>query len=238
MADAAVLFDVDGTLLDSNLQHAEAWRRVLAAHGHDAPMERVRFLIGMGGDHFVQALLGEHVEREEGDALRSERTREYLRIARERPPRTFAGVVELLEALRRRRVRTIVATAALPEEFAAAQRGAGIDLEARVDAVLTGGDVRNAKPAPDVVLRAVEKAGLPADRCIMVGDTPWDAQAARRAGVVSVGVLCGRLHDAESIRAQGAARVYADIGELRENLDDWLGLADPSAEARPPAPAA
>lgn len=205
----AVLFDVDGTLIDSNDQHARAWVAALAAAGHDVAFERVRPLIGMGGDKVLPALVpGLEEDSPEGKAIGEARKR----IFRERELATIPptrGARALLEAVRARGARVVVATSAKAEELdALLARG---DLGPLVDVAATGDDAEDSKPDPDIIGAALNKARVAAANALMVGDTQYDVEAAHKAGVTCVAVLCGG-NDPATLRSADA--VYADPAEL------------------------
>ena len=210
----AVLFDVDGTLIDSNDQHARAWDAALAKHGHDVPFELVRPLIGMGGDKVLPELVpGLEEDSPEGKAIGEDRKR----IFKERELATIPptrGARELLEAVRARGGRVVVATSAKKSELdGLLARG---DLDPLVDVAATGDDAQDSKPDPDIIGAALKKAGVAAGDAVMVGDTQYDVEAAHRAGVPCVALLCGGN---EPSTLRDADAVYADPAELVGALD-------------------
>jgi HAD superfamily hydrolase (TIGR01509 family) len=210
----AVLFDVDGTLIDSNDQHARAWVAALAEHGHEVPFERVRPLIGMGGDKVLPELVpGLEEDSPEGKAIGEARKR----IFKERELGTIPptrGARELLEAVRARGARIVVATSAKESELdSLLARG---DLGPLVDVAATGDDAQDSKPDPDIIGAALKKAGIAPADAVMVGDTQYDVEAAHRAGVPCVALLCGGNH---RTTLQDADAVYADPAELIGALD-------------------
>lgn len=174
----AVILDVDGTLIDSNDAHARAFAEVLGL-----PFERVRPLIGMGSDKLLPALIGRYDE-----ALAQRKTELFMERFLPRL-RAFPRVPDLLEKFKEDGLRMVVASSAGKDELDALLRVAGAQdyLEAQTDA----DDAEASKPDPDIVQAAVRKLGLPPPRCLMVGDTPYDAQAAARARVAFIGLLCG-----------------------------------------------
>jgi HAD superfamily hydrolase (TIGR01509 family) len=230
-----IVFDLDGTLLDTNEAHAESWVRSFAKHGFRVPADRVRPEMGKGGDNLVPALLGEAAEASDGERLRATTREEYLRIAGERRFRVFDGVDELLAELSRRGLRLALATSSSDSDLDATFTSAGVDLRPRFDAVVSKSDVESSKPAPDVVLAAVRKLGLSPGQCAMVGDTPYDALSAKRAGVVTLGLLSGGMHDERQLRSAGARRVWRDPAHLLAELDAALELASPGPARREPA---
>ena len=234
MALDAVIFDLDGTLLDTNEAHAQSWVRSFERHGYKMFADRVRPEMGKGGDNLVPSVLGEDAEARDGKRLRDGTREEYLRIARERRFRVFDGVEALLDALKARGLRLALATSSSDADLDATFASAGVDLRPRFDAVVTKSDVESSKPAPDVVLAAVRKLGLSPAQCAMVGDTPYDALSAKRAGVVTLGVLSGGMHDERQLRAAGARRVWRDPAHLLAELDEALAVASPGPSRREP----
>jgi len=211
MADAAAILDIDGTLVDSNYHHAIAWYRAFRDHGHTLPVWKVHRHIGMGGDHMVAALCGEVIEREEGDDIRAAETEHYMALIDQVQP--LDGARDLIVDLKDRGRPVVLASSAKPEE---------VDhylelLDARdlADAWTTSGDVERTKPNPDLVLAALEK--LDGDLAIMVGDSTFDCEAARAAGVDTLAVLTGGF-SAQELFDAGALSVFGSIVELRERL--------------------
>ncbi len=210
----AVLFDVDGTLIDSNDQHARAWVAALAEHGHEVPFERVRPLIGMGGDKVLPELVpGLEEDSPEGKAIGESRKRIFKERELDTIPPT-RGARALLEAVRAQGVRVVVATSAKKSELdGLLARG---DLGPLVDVAATGDDATDSKPDPDIVGAALKKGGITASDAVMVGDTQYDIEAAHRAGVECVALRCGG-NDPATLREADA--VYADPSELIAGLD-------------------
>jgi len=211
MADASAILDIDGTLVDSNYHHAIAWYRAFRDHGHTLPVWKVHRHIGMGGDHMVAALCGEVIEREEGDDIRAAETEHYVALIDQVQP--LDGARDLIVDLKDRGRPVVLASSAKPEE---------VDhylelLDARdlADAWTTSGDVERTKPNPDLVLAALEK--LDGDLAIMVGDSTFDCEAARAAGVDTLAVLTGGF-SAQELFDAGALSVFGSIVELRERL--------------------
>jgi HAD superfamily hydrolase (TIGR01549 family) len=211
MPDAAAILDVDGTLVDSNYQHALAWYRAFRDHGHILPVWQVHRHIGMGGDHIVSALLGEVIEREEGDAIRAGEKEHYMELIDEVQP--LPGARDLVVDLKERGRSVVLASSAKPDEV-----DHYLDLlDARdlADAWTTAGDVQRTKPDPDLVLAAMQK--LDSDLAIMVGDSTFDCKAARAAGIETLAVLTGGF-SAQELFDAGALSVFDSIEELRERL--------------------
>ena len=210
----AVLLDVDGTLVDSNDAHAEAWSDVLREAGHDIGSERVRPLIGMGGDKILPELIGVDSESEEGKRLSARRTEVFLH---EYLPAIlpFAHARDLLERMRDDGYRLVIATSALDEELRGLMKV--VDAEWLIDEKTSSSDAENSKPDSDIIHAALEKAGAPARACLMLGDTPYDVAAATKAGVRIVALRCGGWSDDE---LRGAIAVYEDPSELYEKYDE------------------
>jgi len=210
MPPAAIL-DIDGTLVDTNYQHAMAWFRALREHGELRPLWRIHRAIGMGGDHLVAALCGDEVEEHKGEDIRAAEKERYGELIGEVQP--FAGARDLITELKDRGHAVVLASSAKSDE---------VDhylelLEARelVDAWTDSSDVEATKPKPDLVHAAMDKAGD--GSAVMIGDSTWDGEAARRAGIETVAVLTGGFSEAE-LREAGAAEVFQSIEELRERV--------------------
>ena len=212
MPPAAIL-DIDGTLVDTNFQHALAWYRAFHQHEIVLPVWRIHRHIGMGGDHLVKALCGERTEEEKGDDIRAAEKVLYAELIGEVEP--LADARELIEDLKQRGHAVVLASSAKEEEV-----DHYLDLlDARdlADGWTTSADVEATKPEPDLVQAAIDRAG--GGEAVMVGDSTWDCEAAKRAGIETVAVLTGGFSEAE-LRDAGAVAVYQSIGELRESLDD------------------
>jgi HAD superfamily hydrolase (TIGR01509 family) len=211
MPAAAAILDIDGTLVDTNYQHAIAWFRAFRSHGIVLPIWRIHRHIGMGGDQLVPALAGETVESERGDEIRAAEKDLYAELIDEVEP--MEGARELIEDLKRNGNAVVLASSAKREEV-----DHYLDLLAArklADGWTTSADVKATKPHPDLVLAALEK--VEAERAVLIGDTTWDAKAARSAGIESIGVLTGGF-SADELRAAGAAAVFESVQELRERL--------------------
>ncbi|MDB5069427.1 MAG: hydrolase, haloacid dehalogenase-like family [Candidatus Eremiobacteraeota bacterium] len=210
----AVLFDVDGTLIDSNDQHARAWVAALAEAGYTVPFERVRPLIGMGGDKVLPELVpGLTEDSDEGKAIAKSRVRWFMEHELQTIPPT-RGARELLEAVRKRGAQVVVATSAKKEELdSLLARG---NLGPLIDMATTSDDAEESKPDPDIIGAALKKAGVRADEAVMVGDTQYDIEAAHKAGVACVALVCGG-NPPDTLREADA--IYADPAELIGALD-------------------
>jgi HAD superfamily hydrolase (TIGR01509 family) len=226
MALDAVLFDVDGTLVDTNPAHVEAWRRAFESFGYTIAADRIAIEVGQGGDRLVPSVLGPSTAARQGVALRHAAGAEFVTLSRERHFPVFPGVAELFAALRDRGLRTALATSSTPTQLAGLLHSSGLSHTTLVDAVVTCDDVRATKPAPDTVTAAVTKLGLSPAQCAYVGDTPYDAQAARAAGVVALGLLTGGYTEA-ALLAAGTRHVWRDPAALLADIDLALHVASP-----------
>lgn len=207
----AIIFDVDGTLVDSVDLHARAWREALAHFGIEVPYEEVRAQIGKGADQLIPALVPEDRLAEVAGPLEAFRGRLY-RDAYLPQVVAFPAVRQLVARLRRDGKRIALASSAKQDELAHYARAAAI--EGLYDAATTADDADRTKPYPDVFEAALEKLGTPApEGCRVVGDTPYDATAAVRAGVTPVGVLCGGFPP-ELLRRAGCAVLHRDPAAL------------------------
>jgi HAD superfamily hydrolase (TIGR01509 family) len=227
MALSAVIFDVDGTLIDTNQAHVEAWVNALKKHCYEVSPDRIAVEIGKGGDKLVPSILGEEIERRDGESLRRGHTSEYTRIAESTRLEVFPGVEPLLADLRRRGLKLALATSSKPGELRSTQRSAGVDWSEQFDVVATGEDASESKPAPDILQAAIKKLKINPARCLMVGDTPYDADTSRDAGAVCFGVTCGGMNDAKSLRGAGMRMVYRDPADIAAHLDEALRIASP-----------
>jgi len=209
----AAILDVDGTLVDTNYHHALAWYRAFRRNGIVLPVWRLHRHVGMGGDQFVGAVAGDEVEERKGDDIRAAERELYSKLIDEVEP--FEGARELLSELKERGHVVVLASSAKEEEL-----DHYLDLlDAREPAHdwTTSADVEATKPHPDLVLAAMQKAG--GGEAVMIGDTPWDCEAAERAGVVTIAVLTGGFAE-EELRDAGAVAVFESIADLRARLDD------------------
>ena len=211
----AALFDVDGTLVDTNDLHAAAWQQAFGRFGRDVGFDTVRFQIGKGGDNLIPALFPDmsESEREEIEAWRSDLfKRDYLPRAQ-----PFPGVRMLFERLHADAIRIVLASSSGADEvdFHVGLIGAA-DL---IAATTSKDDVESSKPCPDIFETAMAKAGPYArHEMIVVGDTPWDAKAAGKAGLGAIGFRCGGFSD-EALRAAGMSALFDGPADLLRRYD-------------------
>ncbi|PWI42888.1 HAD family hydrolase [Streptomyces sp. ICBB 8177] len=222
-ASRAVLFDVDGTLMDTVHLHTVAWWEALRQNGHTVPMAAIHRAIGMGSDHLLEHLLGSGRDTSRDDDISGAHGVLYAQYWSRLAP--LDGASDLLRACSDRGWTVVLASSAKPAEFQVMRDA--LDADDVIDAVTKSDDVEASKPAPDLVERALERAGVPGRHAVFVGDAVWDAQAAGRAGVRSVGVLSGGFPRQDLLDA-GAEEVYDGPRDLLAHLDDSL-LGKPSA---------
>jgi HAD superfamily hydrolase (TIGR01549 family) len=223
-----IIFDIDGTLVDTNPTHVEAWWRAFRSLGYDVPVNRIEVEIGKGGDQLVPAVLGDEAEQRHGEALRKVQKQEFLKLAAGRHFRVFPCVPELMMSLRDRSIRTALATSSDEKHLQATSESAGIDLSTLADTLVTSDEAESSKPAPDLVIAACEKLSLEPGECAMVGDTIYDAEAAQGAGVVFLGVESGGTAP-DTLMAAGAVGVWRDTAHLYSELDHVLERATMAA---------
>jgi HAD superfamily hydrolase (TIGR01509 family) len=205
---SGVLFDVDGTLADTNYLHTLAWSRAIEDVGEWAPMNAIHRLVGMGGEQLIDDLFGRQLP-----GVSDARVRRYRELIHE--ARAFPEAAATLSSLHRLGVRVVLATSAPGEELAAMRQL--LDADAWIDAATSADDVEGAKPAPDVFLAALRAGDVDPARALVVGDSVWDVQAARAAGLACVGVETGGF-SAHELREAGAIAVHRDVAELHAQL--------------------
>lgn len=212
------IFDVDGTLLDSVDLHTEAWRQAFEHFGKTILSSDIRAQIGKGGDHLMPVFLTPEELNEFGDELEKHRgdlwKRKFIGCVMPLP-----GARELLEGVRSRGLQVALASSSKKAELDIYKQLLRIDH--LLDADTSGDDVENSKPDPDIFEGALKRLGLSGKDAIAVGDTPWDALSARRAGMDAIGVLCGGFPES-GLREAGCVAVYQGPGELLANIEEWV----------------
>lgn len=208
------MFDIDGTLVDSNYLHVHAWVRAFHDVGIAADAWRIHRSIGMDGSTLVDTLSGDADDdaKERLKDLHSDYYKELAPLLRVLP-----GGQEILERVASMDLQVVFATSA-PEDELSILRGL-LDRDSLVSVVTSDTDVDTAKPDPDIIAIALDRAGVTTDRAVFVGDSVWDAKACKRASVPSIGVLCGGTSREELIDA-GAEEVFEDARELLDRIDD------------------
>ena len=223
----AVLLDIDGTLVDSNGAHAAAWSEAFATRGRHHSPEAIRPLIGKGGDKLLRELASLDHESGEGKTISDARAEIFRNryLPTLKPTRGAAAFVEwLLES----RLTVVVATSAKEEEVKALLAICGA--QALVKDASTADDAERSKPDPDILIAALETSGSSPDRAVMIGDTPYDIEAADRAGLATIAFRCGGWDDGS---LQGAIAIYDDPKELLGRIDQSPFYAPPSSEPLP-----
>jgi HAD superfamily hydrolase (TIGR01549 family) len=203
-----VIFDIDGTLVDSNDAHAKSWVDTFAEAGYDVPFDVVRPLIGMGGDKLLPITIGINNDSEEGQKLSKRRAQNFRDryLPRLRP---FPGARELVSRIRSDGLKAIVATSAKDEELKALLKAARVDdlMEERA----TASDAEHSKPDPDIVQAAIDESGIVPSHLVMIGDTPYDVEAAAKASVRCIGFRSGGWTDDA---LAGAVEIYDGPADL------------------------
>jgi HAD superfamily hydrolase (TIGR01509 family) len=214
----AIIFDIDGTILDSVDLHAKAWQEAFEHFGYSFPFDSMRSQIGKGGDQLLPVFLSEQDQKSKGDEIKAYRGDLFKKkfLTQVKP---FPGVRDLFLKIRFNGQQSALASSAKGDELKVFARIAGI--EDLIDTSSSSADAQKSKPHPDIFESALTKLGDSIDRSsvVVVGDSPHDAEAARRAGLRIVGVLCGGFAEGD-LRAAGAEAVYAGPEELLRRYDE------------------
>lgn len=213
--DRAAVFDVDGTLVDTNHLHVTTWWEAFRQAGHQVPMHAIHRSVGLGSTDLIAHLLGDDRDKDQDAALSDAHSTLYAQYFDRLPALEDAG--RLLRHLHKGGWTVVLATSASGAELGALRRA--IDADDAIAATASADDVEAGKPAPEPVQHALELAGVPAERAVFVGDTVWDMRAGSRAGVRCVGVLCGGIPRADLEQA-GAQAVYDGPAHLLASLAD------------------
>ena len=217
MKRQAAIFDIDGTLLDSVDFHANAWQRVFLNHGRDIPFEQIRSQIGKGGDQLLPVFFSEEEIEKSGKAMEDERGKifkaEYLPKVK-----PFPGVKLLFERLRGDGYKIALASSATKKECE--HYAKLLEIDDLIDIGTSTDDAEKSKPHPDIFQAAVAKlSGVPTGTCLVIGDTPYDAEAAAKIGIKTIGVLCGGFPEAD-LRRAGAEAIFRDPEDLLARYDE------------------
>lgn len=208
-----VILDVDGTLVDSNDAHARSWVEAMAENGYHVPYEKVRPLIGMGGDKVLPATIGIQKDSPQGKKI-SQRRAEIFKERYLPAVQAFPQARELLQRMRASGLKLAVASSAQPDELKALLRIVGAsDL---IEEESSSKDAQSSKPDPDIVHVTLQRIGFPADQVIMLGDTPYDIEAAQKVGVGTIALRSGGWSDDE---LRGALAIYNDTADLLAHYD-------------------
>jgi HAD superfamily hydrolase (TIGR01509 family) len=216
----AALFDVDGTLVDSNYLHAVAWWEAFSQGGREIQVAQIHRTIGMGADQMLDALLPQDRDRANDNDIRAAHRVLYATYRCRIKP--FAGAADLLRACQDAGLQVILASSADPPELAMLK--AALDADEAISQTVSASDVNQTKPAPELVQVALDKAGVTASQAIFVGDAIWDVQACQRAGVPCIGLCSGGTSSADLLAA-GAIAVFADPADLLSSTGGELSLA-------------
>jgi HAD superfamily hydrolase (TIGR01549 family) len=211
----AAILDVDGTLVDASYHHALAWYRAFREHEIVLPVWRLHRHVGIGGDKYVAAVAGDDVEERLGDELRDRWEELFDDLIEEVAP--LEGAHDLIAALKEQGRTVVLASSSIErhlDHFLDL-----VDARELLDGWTTKDDVEATKPEPDLVQAALEKAGT--KEATMLGDTPWDVEAARKAGLETVCLVTGGFSEQE-LREAGAVAVFESLAEVRERLDEWF----------------
>jgi HAD superfamily hydrolase (TIGR01509 family) len=212
--DRAALFDMDGTLVDTNYLHAVSWWEAFRQAGQIVSMADIHRCIGMGSDQLLDRLLGEGRDRSGDEHISGAHKALYGAYGPALAP--LDGAADLLRAVAARGFRIVLATSADSKELAVMR--AALDADDVIADATNKDDVSASKPAPDLVTQALERAGVPADRAVFVGDTVWDVEAAGKAGVPCVALLSGGI-PRSALEEAGAVSVHRDPRDLLSSLD-------------------
>ena len=212
---ALAILDIDGTLVDTNYHHAVAWYRAFRQNGVILPLWRIHRHMGMGGDQLVASLTDDETEAEKGDDIRAAEKALYLAFIEEVEP--FDGSRELIEDLKGRGHTVVLASSAKQDEVD--HYLDQLDARELADGWTTSADVESTKPVPALVEAALEKAGAGSDDAVLIGDTTWDIEAAKRAGVRTIAVRTGGF-GRDELEEAGAIAVFDSVDELRGKLGD------------------
>ncbi|MCU1405007.1 MAG: family hydrolase [Glaciihabitans sp.] len=209
----AVLFDIDGTLVDSNFLHIDAWSQAFADVGLNVPSWQIQRAIGADSSELLDRLIGDASE-ETKDRAKKQHTKHYKKLVSRLA--VLDQAKELVAAVAARGVRVVLATSAPEEELKELLKV--LDIDDDTYAVTSAEDVEKAKPEPDIIAVALEKGGVEAGSAFMVGDSTWDITAAKRAGVPAIALLSGGTGETD-LRDAGAVAVYKSVAELLADLD-------------------
>lgn len=211
---SGVILDVDGTLIDSNDAHATAWVEAMAENGHNVPFDTVRPLIGMGGDKVLPETIGVQKESDEGKRI-SQRRKEIFKERFLPHLRAFPKAKDLLEEMRKRGLKLTVASSADKDELQPMLKLVGA--EDLIEAETSSKDAKQSKPDPDVMEVTLQKAGLPPDEMLMIGDTAYDIEAAKKVQVGTIAFRSGGWSDPD---LKGAIAIYDGPEDLLKHYDE------------------
>ncbi|WP_041832676.1 HAD family hydrolase [Actinoplanes sp. N902-109] len=213
-AKRGVLFDVDGTLVDTTYLHAVAWWEALRQNGHDVPMAKIHRGIGMGSDKLIEHLLGDDRDADKDDQLST--AHDILYGAWWERLRPLPGAADLLRAIAGHGLAVVLASSAKSEELTQLRRV--VDADDVIAAATSSSDAEQSKPEPDILQAALDQSGVDPQHSIFVGDAVWDVKAAAKLDIPCIGLTCGGTSAAE-LRDAGAVETYEDPADLLAHLD-------------------
>ncbi|CAN5782624.1 HAD family hydrolase [soil metagenome] len=212
----AVVLDIDGTLMDTNYLHVEAWARAFEELGHRASRVRIHPKIGKGSGLLISEFIDDDSTAEKAAELHTEYYSELQRYGYPLP-----GAKELIDSLHDLGYQVWLATSADPEELDHSLEA--LEADGKLSGIVNSSDVEESKPAPDIFGLALEQAGVGAQEAVAVGDAIWDVESAKAAGMRAVAVLTGGAFSKEALKEAGAIGVYEDCAELLESgFPDWV----------------
>ncbi len=212
----AVILDVDGTLVNSNDAHAQAWIDAMADQGYQVPFEKVRPLIGMGADKVLPEVLGIEKESDEGKKI-SQRRKEILKTRYLSTIKSFPGARDLIQQMHDRGLKLIIATSADPDELEQTLKIVGPQVQDLMEKQTSSKDVKQSKPDPEIMEVVLKQSGFAPDEMIMVGDTPYDIEAAAKVGIKAIAFRSGGWNNEDLAQA---IAVYADTADLLAHYDE------------------
>jgi HAD superfamily hydrolase (TIGR01549 family) len=211
---AGVLFDVDGTLVDTTYVHTVCWAEALRGSGHVVTMSEIHHAIGMGSSELLDHVLGEERDTDDEEEMVASHLALYRQYWGRLSP--LPGAVDLLEACAGRGLQVVLASSASQDELAALR--SALDADDAVSVATSSSDADAGKPRPDILRAALDQSGLRAEHVVFVGDSVWDGAAAARADIAFLAVTCGGTSAAQ-LRAAGALEVWRDPADLLEGID-------------------
>jgi phosphoglycolate phosphatase-like HAD superfamily hydrolase len=208
---AGVILDIDGTLVLSNDAHARAWVEAFATFGYNLEFDRVRPLIGMGGDRIIPKFLPGFSDKEGEGKKIADRRKELIidRFSVHLAP--AKGSRDLIIKMQQKGLRLLIASSATSQELSVLLKAARVDDLLSQDEATTSSDAESSKPEPDLVEVALDKLGMQADRVVMLGDSPYDIEAAKKVGVGTIALRCGGFSDSQ---LKDAIAIYNDPADL------------------------
>ncbi len=219
LSPTTLLLDVDGTLIESNMQHAESWYEAFSEAGHQVEFEKIRLSIGKGGDQILPSLVHLSPESPEAEAI-SQRRGEIFRSKFLHQLRPHTRAAELLKTVANKGYQMVIATSSEAGDLQAMLRQAGLD--GIIDECTTASDSKKSKPHPDIIIAALRKADCRADQAVMIGDTPYDIEAAKLAGVAAIGFASGGWSKAD-LEDAGAVMVFDGCADFLSRADQIFG---------------